>query len=224
MKAEKAAFARRKTAPDLDEESGSVQTSGQTLKKQTDSTEERILDAAFDVLQERTLGGTRMAMIAERAGLFQSNIHYYYKSKRALLLAVQEKVLNRCIELRENLRVQGATAPEDCLACFWGQKKHFILAEPRYDYAEIDFWTQARVDDEMCALMRRSFAHWRGEIEEMLKGCAPGLPPARRKLLAGVMVSLMEGASMQYLIDPEAFDLDAYFDYCTALVRKELEA
>ena len=41
-----------------------------------ESTEERILDAAFYVLQEKTLSGVRMALVAEKAGLFQSNIHY----------------------------------------------------------------------------------------------------------------------------------------------------
>ena len=192
-------------------------------KQRGDSTEERILDAAFDVIQERTLDGTRMAVIAERAGLFQSNIHYYYKSKHALLLAVQKKVLSRCIELRESLRTPGENTLDDGLNRFWGQKKHFILAEPRYDYAEIDFWTQARVDEEIRATISRSFAHWRGEIDAMLAECAPQTPPEKRGLLAAVMVSLMEGASMQYLIDPDAFDLDAYFDYCTGLVRKELE-
>ena len=71
-----------------------------------ENTEERILDAAFDVVQERTINGTRMALIAERAGLFQSNIHYYYKSKHELMLAVQRKVLARCMELRAALLAQ----------------------------------------------------------------------------------------------------------------------
>lgn len=195
----------------------------ETLKTVNDSTEDRILDAAFDVLQERTLGGTRMAMIAQRAGLFQSNIHYYFKSKHALLLAVQKKVLNRCMELRENLRAKyEENGIEDKLNCFWGQKKHFILVEPRYDYAQIDFWTQARVDEEIRSTIAASFANWRNEIEEMLEESAPQLPVERRKLLAAIMVSLMEGASMQYLIDPNVFDLDAYFDCCTEMMRKEL--
>lgn len=34
-------------------------------------TQERILDATFDVLEEKTLSGVRMALVAEKAGLFQ---------------------------------------------------------------------------------------------------------------------------------------------------------
>ena len=63
-----------------------------------ENTEERILDAAFDVVYEKTISGTRMALIAERAGMFQSNIHYYFKSKHELMLAVQKKVFDRCVE------------------------------------------------------------------------------------------------------------------------------
>ena len=188
---------------------------------QEESTEERILDAAFDVLQERTMSGVRMALVAERAGLFQSNIHYYYKSKHELLLAVQKKVLQHCIELRRALGGTEATLPEQ-LEAFWGQKKDFILKEPKYDYAEIDFWAQSRVDEVMRAEVCASFGNWRNEIEAMLARFAPQTPQARRKLLAAVMVSMMEGASMQYLIEPTAFDLDEYFSYCTELVLKEV--
>lgn len=186
-----------------------------------ESTEERILDAAFDVLQERTISGVRMALVAERAGLFQSNIHYYYKSKHELLLAVQRKVLRHCVELRRALGGTEGTAQEQ-IEVFWGQKKNFIQKEPKYDYAEIDFWSQARVDEAMRAEVRAAFANWRREIEAMLARLAVWMPEKRRGLLAAVMVSMMEGATMQYLLHPGAFDLDSYFSYCTELVMKEI--
>ena len=37
------------------------------------------------------------------------------------------------------------------------------------------------------------------------------------------MTSMMEGASFQYLIDSNAFDIDAYFDYCTQMVIREIQ-
>ena len=41
-------------------------------------------------------------------------------------------------------------------------------------------------------------------------------------LCAAVFVSLLEGATLQYLIDPEAFDLDNYFDAARAAVKDRL--
>lgn len=89
-------------------------------------TQERILDATFDVLEEKTLSGVRMALVAEKAGLFQSNIHYYYKSKHELLLAVQKKVLQHCIDLRKTLAGDNSTL-DGQIETFWAQKKDFIL-------------------------------------------------------------------------------------------------
>lgn len=192
----------------------------ETKTGREENTEERILDAAFDVVQERTISGTRMALIAERAGLFQSNIHYYYKSKRELMLAVQRKVLDRCMELRAALMEQCGETLEERIGVFWGQKRAFIVDERKYDYAEIDFWVQSRVDEEVKAVFVDSFRNWRAEIEKMLKEFK--VPDERAGMLAAVMTSMMEGASFQYLIDPAAFEIDAYFDYCTQMVIREI--
>lgn len=193
---------------------------GNTDLTQESSTEERILDAAFDVLQQHTISGVRMALVAERAGLFQSNIHYYYKSKHELLLAVQKKVLQHCIELRRALGGTEGTLEEQ-LKAFWGQKKDFILFEPKYDYAELDFWSQSRVDQAMRTEVIASFFNWRHEIEDMLARFCAHLPAPRRTLLAAIMVSMMEGATLQYLVDPGVFDLDDYFSYCSEIILKE---
>lgn len=190
-------------------------------KDMEECTQERILDAAFDVLEEKTLSGVRMALVAEKAGLFQSNIHYYYKSKYELLLAVQKKVLQHCIDLRKTLSGEDTTL-DGQLETFWAQKKNFILKEPRYDYAEIEFWAHARVDEVIRKEICRAFANWRTEIERMLGEFASNMPENKRKLLAAVMVSMMEGATLQYLADPDAFSLDDYFDYCTEIVKKEI--
>lgn len=193
-------------------------TEGKYVREE--NTEERILDAAFDVVYEKTISGTRMALIAERAGMFQSNIHYYFKSKHELMLAVQKKVFDRCVELQETLLSSCGSSLPERIGVFWGQKREFIVNEQRYDFAELDFWVQARVDEAVKAAFVDSFRVWRGKIASMLKEFQ--VPDERAEMLAAVMTSMMEGASFQYLIDPAAFDIDAYFDYCTQMVIREI--
>lgn len=178
----------------------------------SDKTEERILDAALDVIEEKTISGTRLRLIADQAGLFQSNIHYYYKSKRDLLLAVQKKVLRRCIDLREADRNQKVGEDIDSqLDVYINQKKEFIQNSSQYDYAELDFWVQARNDADMKAEFCVSFANWRKEISDTLEVYAPHMTEDHRSLCAAMFVSMLEGATIQYLMDPEVFDLDRYF-------------
>lgn len=104
------------------------------------TTEDKILDAAIDIVHDYTISGTRIHLVAERAGLFQSNIHYYFKSKRQLLLAVLGRLHQYCLNIRIDLRRQADQTLESQLDIFFNQKKQFILHEPKYDCAEIDFW------------------------------------------------------------------------------------
>jgi len=102
------------------------------------STEDRILDAALTIIQEKTISGLRIRQVAEKANLFQSNIHYYYNSKKELLLAVQKKVLNRYREIRQQSIHQSGIGPEatleDRLDIFIKQKIYTICT--RYAFGK----------------------------------------------------------------------------------------
>ena len=190
------------------------------------STEDRILDAALTIIQEKTISGLRIRQVAEKANLFQSNIHYYYNSKKELLLAVQKKVLNRYREIRQQSIHQSGFGPEatleDRLDIFIKQKIYTILIDNKYDVAELDFWNQSRLDPDMHQEFCLSYQNWRTEIREIAETFAPDMPSAKQNLIAGIAVSLLEGAAVQFLVDKEAFDLDSYFAYCKSILIREI--
>lgn len=191
------------------------------------STEERILDAALDIIQEKTIGGLRIRQVAEKADVVQSNIQYYFISKKGLLLAVQKKVLNRYREIRQHsislLKAESQLSLEDHLGIFINQKIYTIRKEKKYDVAELDFWNQSRLEPDMHREFCRSFESWRQEIRDMISHYAPEMPPIKQKLLSGITVSLLEGAAIQILADKQAFDLDLYFAYCKEILIKEIK-
>lgn len=188
------------------------------------TTEDKILDAALDVVQQETISGTRIHLVANRAGLFQSNIHYYFKSKRDLLFAVLQRVQKRCEDIRSELRQQAGSSLEEQLDIFFQQKKQLILHETKYDFAELDFWTQAHLDEEIKERFCRSFGKWREEIGRVIARYAPRVSRSQRDFLSKLMVSMMEGATLQYLVDAEAFDLDSYFANCKQMILEQLNA
>ena len=185
-----------------------------------DRPEEKILDAALDVIIEKTISGTRMHLIADRAGMVQSNLHYYYKSKDDLMLALQRKVLKRCLEIRDRLRLKAEKTLEDQVSVFIDQKKEFILKEQKYDFAELDFWVQGQINPEIRKGFAESFEGWRQEIGAILDEYAPNLGEKKRDYLPYFIVSALEGASIQYLIDKGRFDLDDYFNLCKEIILK----
>ncbi len=191
------------------------------------STEERILDAALDIIQEKTIGGLRMRQIAEKADVFQSNIQYYFISKKDLLLAVQKKVLNHYREIRQHsislLKAESQLSLEDHLGVFINQKIYTIQKEKKYDIAELDFWNQSRLEPDMHREFCRSYESWRQEIRDMIGIFAPDMPLLKQNLLSGIAISLLEGATVQFLADKQAFDLDLYFAYCKEILIKEIK-
>src|SRR5690606_32498080 len=61
------------------------------------NTEERILQAAEEVFQEKGYDGARMREIAERAGTNKGLLHYYFKTKDALFEAIFGVVFRKMI-------------------------------------------------------------------------------------------------------------------------------
>ncbi len=105
-------------------------------------TEEKILAAAFKVADRYALSGTRMHLIAEEAKLVQSNLHYYFKTKQDLLLALLQYIQKYFSETRRSVLEQEQGTLEDGIKGFFQQKKNIILNAPEYDRVQVDFWRQ----------------------------------------------------------------------------------
>jgi len=198
---------------------GSMQADSKAM-----STEEKIIQATLDVIAEKTISETRLRCIADHADVYQSNLHYYYKSKKELLLAAQRKVAERCIVLRQQEKEKADDTLEGQLDVFLKQKLIFIKEEPKYDYAEIDFWIQSKIDKDHKEEFRRSFYGWRKDLQQLIETYAFHMEKEKIILLASVIISLLEGATIQYLVDADAFSVDQYFDYCKQIIIREIHS
>ncbi len=187
------------------------------------ATEQKIMDAALDVVAEKSISGTRVHLIAERAGIVQSNLHYYFKTKEDLMMAVLEKMLQGFYDNRKNLMAKTQPNLREKLNSFFTQKKRIIRTESRSEFIEMDFWSQSRVDDCVKQIFGRSHALWRNHVVQTMDEYVPDLPEEKKKLLAATTVSMMMGAAVQTLVNGDAFDLDDYFDLCLKMLLKEAQ-
>lgn len=192
--------------------------------------EDKILEAALHVINKKTISGTRMHLISEELDMVQSNLHYYFKTKNDLLIALYKKVLNKCLEIRCDLRKKSTTDTlESQIDIFINQKKELILQYKEYDFAEIDYWIQGRINEEIRERFADSFCKWREEISTILCKYVPELSDEKKKHLPYIMVSLLEGATLQYLIDEGCLDISEYFEFsknvimdCIGSARREV--
>ncbi len=185
--------------------------------------EQRILDAALRVMAKYSISGTRMHLIAEEAGMAASNLHYHFKTKHDLLLALLAEIQDRFDLERGTIMLQEAHSLRERLAVFFEQKKALILEQPRYDKVQFDFWLLGQSDETVKQDFRRSFDHWRGHLVDSMLEFYPQMKPEYARDLSYVLVSMMMGASMQYL-NGDGVSLDRYFSRCLDMVIGEIEA
>ncbi len=177
-----------------------------------------ILDATLQVVSRNTISETRMQLIADEAGIPKSNLHYYFKTKHNLLLALHERAIDRLISRRKCIRRESIQTLREQLRIFFDEKLHTILEESEFDLIEIDFWVQSNIDPEYKKNLVDSFRLWREEIVEVLQSYRPDLPERKVKMIPCLMISLMEGATLQYHLDSAHFDLEGYMDYCVEYI------
>lgn len=181
---------------------------------------EKILDAAMEVVSKEKISGTRMHMIAKEANMSQANLHYHFSTKNDIMIALLDKMQGEFSNDRKNyISLENKTVVEN-IRGFFDQKKNDILNKKKFDYTQIDYWVQGTVNEEIRAKFENTFDIWRDSISEVLsKGeQIEGIDLKYLNVLPFLIVSIMLGASLQYLIDEGKFDLDEYFDLAGKMI------
>ncbi len=186
---------------------------------------EKIIEATLEVVAREKISGTRMHLIAKEANMSQSNLHYYYPTKNDLLMTLMDELQKRFSEKRiESVDLNNKSLHENIHGLF-KEKKDDILNHKKVDYAQFDYWVQGTVNPDIRMKFKKSFDEWRNNIMEVIsKGeNYQHLDESFQEMLSYIMVSLMMGASMQYLIDEGNFDLEVYFTTAEKVLLKVLQ-
>ncbi|HBE77383.1 MAG TPA: TetR/AcrR family transcriptional regulator [Firmicutes bacterium] len=180
----------------------------------------KILAATLEVIAKEKISGTRMHLIAEEADMTQSNLHYYFPTKNDLLIALLNDIQHWFSENRQQqVDLEHKSSAENLHALF-SEKRDVILNHKKLDYVQFDYWVQGTVDPEVRSTFQRTFDTWRKDIQKVLNERSRSKTGDVRyqRMIPYLMVSLMMGASMQYLIDEAEFDLDEYFEVAEAVI------
>ncbi|WP_027205791.1 TetR/AcrR family transcriptional regulator [Butyrivibrio fibrisolvens] len=188
------------------------------MKNIEKNNEEKILDATLRVIESHTISGTRISLIAKEADMLQSNVLYYYKTKEEILVAMQKRILDIFPKLREELRDNTEDTLESALEVFSKNEENLLKNFPEYNHAEMDFWVQSRTDEDTRTRFSQSYDLWRQEIRDVLVKYVPNLPDNLKEILPAQYVSMLEGFTIQYLIDENKIDMTEYFALSRQLI------
>jgi len=170
---------------------------------------EKILQAAFSVLSRDGYENTSIKDIAEEARVAQGLIHYYYKSKQQLVLAVLGFVCQK-VEL-------GVEGEAGALQAF--EQTKTMLRESRATNALLIQLIGVSLHDDVIGpgvgdFIRSQRSHVEDIARQVLAEREADPTPARG--IAGVVWAAILGIMVQTLVDPE-FDSDEAVDALAAM-------
>jgi len=160
-------------------------------------TREKILQSAFTVLSRQGYENTSIKEIAEQAGVAQGLVHYYFKSKQQLVLAVLAEVCER-------MEVGSAQGTEGAQTAY--EKFKAMLKDQRATHAlYIQLLAVGLHDKEIgngaFNFLNADRAHIEQIVHQVLAEREQDPTPA--KAIASVIEAAVLGIMIQNLIDPD---------------------
>jgi AcrR family transcriptional regulator len=158
-----------------------------------------ILDAARDVLREHGYAGTTTRVVAERAGVQLSLVHYHFRGKPGLLLAVLDRENERLLD-----RQQALYAGSEPLATKWRTACAYLQEDLRSGYVRIlwELWAAGLTDPELAHRWREAMAGWRELLTDVAGRWANDNRvelPLSPRALATLVANVFEGAEVEIL-------------------------
>ncbi len=167
----------------------------------------KILESSIRLFSEKGIHQATLADIAAAAGISKGTLFYYYKSKDDLLYDILDISTNEITDLIANViqESNGQVTKEMFLLAFNSLLKYDFLMKINYYIVE-----QALLENEIFKdKFRIKYQNWRDDIATMIDKLKLELNGAKRDAKAAILLAAIDGLSLQYLLDPAAWDMDA---------------
>ena len=180
-----------------------------------DERKQAFKDAALKVFSSKGYHNATMSEIAMEAGFGKGTLYWYWNSKEELYFSLVEESHNEFVGLIEQAADMGGNALEKLN---WLGKETVEQHYRHRDYTKLSWKMRAEeleaFSPEYVEKMRRNSDQHKRELEKIVaRGIEEGLlPSVDPYYLACMLLGLMEGMEIQWLEDPEAFDLRKAMD------------
>ena len=188
---------------------------------------QEILDAAARVITERGLAETRIADIAEQAGVSPGLILYYFESKDRLLSEALT-FANDQFYLRMSREVRRIPSAKDQL------RRLIDLSVPGYlqEYGRLDewarwieVWVRALRDPEMGKDREALDQRWRSQIADIVRGGQTSgefTSTEQTEELALRLAALIDGLAIQVIMNDSQVSPEHMHRTCLEVAAREL--
>src|SRR5229473_4578266 len=171
---------------------------------------EKILQAAFSVLSRQGYENVSIKDIAEEAGVAQGLVHYYFKSKQQLVIAV-------LFDVCKKMDVYTAEGEAGAAAAFENFKE-LLRTRPDAHTLYIQLIGVGLHDQEIGAGIRENIRSERGRVETLARQVLAEreVDPSPARAIAGAVWAGVLGIMVQKMVDPD-FNADEAVDALAAM-------
>jgi len=204
---------------------GGAEAPGSDAHGTADQRRTQMVVAALEVISERGYADTRIADVAERAGVSPALVIYYFKTKDQLLTEAirhyeeswyavgqrrMQKLTTAAARIEEIVAMNCLTEADPAPGSSW--------------QLWLDFWAQAARNPEVASVRRKSDERWREEISAVvLAGQAAGeFRDLDAHAFATCLSSLLDGLTIQIALEDPAVDPVGAFELTMRFVSGQL--
>ncbi len=194
-----------------------------TLAKGADDSRDRVLRAALDVIAERGFDSTRLADVAERAGVSPALVVYYFKTKDTVLteaIRLGERSWYEAVDRRLQDRERADDRLEDLVAMTFFSDD--VSGEPWSLW--LDLWAQSVHHHEVGEVRHEFDAQWRAKIRDLVvDGQRRGeFCKADPDDFAVALSALLDGFAVQIALEDSEVSADRAFSLTMAFAAEHL--
>ena len=180
-------------------------------------TEEAILQATLRLLARRGIRGMSLDLLALEVGVAKSSILWHFGSKEELLLRVAERVFEE-IARGPARDILALPTLEERSAATWRFYVELVRHRPEVRRLVLHLIFEALEErPELRDRLRQLYRGMRELFAEGFRGVVANAEQGRR--LATLSVATLDGLFLQWLLDPDALDLDALHEEWRALAE-----
>jgi TetR/AcrR family transcriptional repressor of bet genes len=186
--------------------------------------QEQILAAAMDVATLHGLDGLTIRRVASEAGLSHGLVHFHFKSKADLLVALLDRLFTETAAFVVAPDIAAIGAPLERLLALLQQEMGRITSDRAGIHLFFDFWLMGTRHPRIRARMRAELARYRAAIwpmvDEVLRSEPNRFAGVTAEALSAVVVAFIKGSAVQAVIDPRGLDITQFTAAARALLSQ----
>lgn len=175
------------------------------------STRQRLIDSAYVVFTEKGYHDASIRDIAKHAGITSGLVHYHFKSKQELLIAVQSMAQNKYHGEYDDT-VASVIAVSDQLQ----RIKCRVLDNPDWYRWRYELYSLGMKSDELRSSASKVLDDGRVSLVHQLRQAVHKNIDVDS--LAAVLIACFDGLALQKIVD-ESFDLDKAYIVLTEVIE-----